>query len=87
MSYSVELTGRAEREVLALDDTMFSRVSAAIDGFVDNPRPPGVRKLKGRKNDWRIRVGNFRVVYSIDDDAHIVLIHRVTDRKDVYRSV
>ena len=86
VSYTVELSHRAEREVLKLDPVMFSRISAAIDGLTKNPRPPGVRKLRGRENDWRIRVGRFRVLYTVDDTRRMIVVHRVTDRKDVYRS-
>jgi len=50
-------------------------------------RPPGVRKLRGRERDWRIRVGRFRVLYSIDDASRKIVVHRVTDRKDVYRGL
>ncbi len=85
MSYKIELTRRAEKEVLGLDEASFTRVKAAIDALAQNPRPAGVRKLQGRENEWRIRVGRFRVLYSIEDASLRVLVHRVTDRKDVYR--
>ena len=86
MSYRVELSRRAEKEVLKLDDAMFARVKSAIDGLSETPRPSGVRKLQGRENDWRIRVGQLRILFSIDDVSKLILVHRVTDRKDVYRS-
>ena len=85
MSYRVELSRRAEKEVLRLDDAMFARVKSAIDGLSELPRPSGVRKLQGREDDWRIRVGPFRILFSIDDASKLILVHRVTDRKDVYR--
>ena len=85
MSYQIQLTRRAEKEVLDLDQATFARVKAAIDALVENPRPAGVRKLQGRENEWRIRVGRFRVLYSIEEVSHRVVVHRVTDRKDVYR--
>jgi mRNA interferase RelE/StbE len=50
-----------------------------------NPRPAGCKKLKGYKNRWRIRVGNYRVVYAIDDGRMSVDITRIADRKDVYK--
>lgn len=86
MSYRVELSRRAEKEVLKLDGAMFARVKTVIDELSETPRPSGVRKLQGRENDWRIRVGRFRVLYSVDDADRRIIIHRVTDRKDVYRS-
>lgn len=85
MKYVIELSRRAEKEFLRLDTVSMARVRAAIDGLQNVPRPIGVRKLEGRQNDWRIRVGRFRVLYRIDDANKRILIHRVTDRKDVYR--
>ena len=87
VSYAVELSARAEREILGLDVTSYDRIRAAIDGLDRNPRLPGVRKLRGRERDWRIRVGRFRVLYSIDDASRKIVVHRVTDRKDVYRGL
>lgn len=83
--YTVELSRRAEKEVLALPNIMFAKVRDALDRLVETPRPVGVRKLKGRTNDWRIRVGRYRILYAIDDNRHAIAVHRVTDRKDVYR--
>lgn len=50
-----------------------------------NPRPPACRKLTGTKNDWRIRVGDYRVVYEIADEIRIVRINRVRQRREFYR--
>ena len=85
MSYDVVLTRRAEREILKLDDTTFARVRAAIDALAEDPRPSGVRKLQGRDNEWRIRVGRYRVLYAVEDQTKRIVVYRVTDRKDVYR--
>ena len=85
MSYEIELTRRAEKEILKLDAAMFEQIRAAIDGLCENPRPLGVRKLRGRENEWRIRVGRFRILCTIQDATRRVLVQRVTDRKDVYR--
>jgi mRNA interferase RelE/StbE len=85
VSYEIELTGRAEKEILKLPAAMFERIKAAIDGLGENPRPLGVRKLRGRETEWRLRVGRLRVLYTIEDATRRILIHRVTDRKDVYR--
>ena len=86
MSYEIELTRRAEKEILKLDTAIFEQIRAAIDGLGENPRPPGVRKLRGRESEWRIRVGRLRILYTIQDTTRRILVHRVTDRKDVYRS-
>jgi mRNA interferase RelE/StbE len=85
VSYGIELTRRAEKEILKLDAAMFEQIRAVIDGLGDNPRPLGVRKLRGRESEWRIRVGRFRVLRTIHDATRRILIYRVTDRKDVYR--
>jgi mRNA interferase RelE/StbE len=85
VSYEIELTRRAEKEILKLDVATFEHIREAIDGLGENPRPKGVRKLRGRESEWRIRVGRFRVLYTIQDATRRVLLYRVTDRKDVYR--
>jgi mRNA interferase RelE/StbE len=53
--------------------------------LADNPRPPGCRKLVGSKNDWRIRVGDCRVLYEIADAIRVVRVNRVRHRRDAYR--
>ena len=85
MNYTISLSRRAEKEVLDLPPRTFSRIQEAIDRLGETPRPVGVRKLQGRDTDWRIRVGQFRILFSIDDSRHHIIIHRVTNRKDVYR--
>jgi mRNA interferase RelE/StbE len=60
------------------------RVNAAIDGLAEDPRPFGATKLVGR-DDLRIRVGDYRVVYAVDDEAHVVVVARIAHRQDVYR--
>lgn len=63
---------------------MKDRVRAAIDALADDRRPPGAVKLAGR-DDYRIRVGDYRVVYAIDDGDRLVLVARIAHRRDVYR--
>jgi mRNA interferase RelE/StbE len=60
------------------------RVRAAIDALADDPRPPGAVKLAGR-DDYRVRVGDYRLVYAIDDSDRVVLVARIAHRRDVYR--
>jgi mRNA interferase RelE/StbE len=64
---------------------MHDRLIAAPQSLAHNPRPPGCRKLAGTKNDWRIRVGDYRVVYEIADVIRVVRVHRVRHRHEVYR--
>ncbi len=82
--YSLEIKHSAQRELDSLDDSVFRRVDRKILALADNPRPPGCKKLKGYKDQWRIRVGDWRVVYLIDDEAKLVSITRVAHRREVY---
>jgi mRNA interferase RelE/StbE len=61
------------------------RVATKIQALADNPRPQGSEKLAGFSDRYRIRQGNFRIVYLVDDDKHMVTIYKIGDRKDVYR--
>lgn len=83
MSYSVRIFRRAQKELAALPQFVYPRVRDAIRGLADIPRPPGCKKLTGR-NGWRIRVGDYRVIYEIDDGAQIITIMHVGHRRDVY---
>jgi len=87
MTYKVALTQRAAKEADALGDEDHDRVLDAFDGLKLNPRPDGVRKLQGRDNDWRIRVGRFRIIYSVDDKEKLVIVRRVAHRKEAYRGL
>ena len=83
--YSVLLERAAEKDLARLSAEIHDRVIDAIKSFGKNPRPPGCRKLVGGSNDWRIRVGDYRVVYEIADTICIVRINRVRHRKEIYR--
>ncbi len=60
------------------------RIAERIRALADDPRPPGVEKLSGTNEKYRIRQGDFRIVYEIQDDVLIVYVVRIADRKDVY---
>ncbi|HAB19185.1 MAG TPA: type II toxin-antitoxin system RelE/ParE family toxin [Verrucomicrobiota bacterium] len=83
--YRVLLERAAERDLSRLSTAIHDRVIAAIQALATNPRPPGCRKLVGSKNDWRIRVGDYRVVYEIGDAIRVVRVNRVRHRREVYR--
>jgi mRNA interferase RelE/StbE len=84
MSYRVLILRRAQKELGALPENVFERLVRAIRELAEMQRPPGSRKLSGREG-WRIRVGDYRVIYEIDDAARSVTILHVGHRKDVYR--
>jgi mRNA interferase RelE/StbE len=83
--YRVLLERTAEKDLSRLSAQIHDRVIAAIQALAQNPRPSGCRKLAGSKNDWRIRVGDYRVVYEIADEIRIVRVNRVRHRREVYR--
>jgi mRNA interferase RelE/StbE len=67
-----------------LSDRLIARVAPKIEGLAADPRPSGCRKLHGYKDLWPIRVGDYRVVYIIDDDRKMVSVTRVAHRREVY---
>ena len=85
-SYRVVIKPSAAKEIEAVDQKKDrQRIVASILALADEPRPIGSEKLAGQSDRYRIRIGRFRVVYSIAEDDLVVLIVRVADRKDVYR--
>jgi mRNA interferase RelE/StbE len=82
--YSIEIKRSAQKELDALDDAVFRRIDRKILALAGDPRPPGCGKLRGYKDLWRIRVGDWRVVYIIDDAAKAVSVMRIGHRREVY---
>ena len=86
MSYTVVLETSAERDLKRLPRDILRRVDAEFLALSQNPRPHGVVKLQGREGEgWRIRVGAYRILYTIDDNARIVSVYRIRPRARVYR--
>jgi mRNA interferase RelE/StbE len=83
--YRVFLERAAEKDLKQLSAKLHDRVISAIQALGKNPRPAGCRKLTGADNDWRIRVGDYRVVYEIADATRVVRVSRVRHRREVYR--
>jgi len=84
MSYEISLLRRAQKELADLPEDAYVRVRGALQALADEPRPSGCKKLKGREG-WHIRVGDYRVIYDIDDGAQTILIVHIGHRRDVYR--
>ena len=82
--YTLEIKPSAGKELDALDDALFARIDRKIMLLAENPRPPGCKKLRGHKDHWRIRVGDWRVLYVIDDAAKRVSVTRLAHRREVY---
>ena len=85
MAYRIEVLPSAAKELRKLPVKFRRQVARRIDALGDNPRPDGVRALKARgKGLWRIRSGDYRVIYRIKDEVLVVLVLKVADRKDAY---
>jgi mRNA interferase RelE/StbE len=82
--YSIELTRNATRELRRLNNPILGWLLATIEELGGNPRPQGSKKLVGNDELWRVRVGDYRIVYLIADAIRIITITRVAHRKDVY---
>jgi mRNA interferase RelE/StbE len=82
--YHVALTSSAERELRKLSSAMIARIALRLEDLVTRPRPPGCKKLKGGDKEWRIRVADYRVVYTIDDARLTVEVTRIRHRSEVY---
>ena len=84
--YSIGYTTSAQRELRKLDSSVRRRVRAAIDALAEDPRPNGCKKISGFETLWRIRIGDYRVVYDVIDEQVIVTVVRVAHRREAYRS-
>ncbi len=84
MNYKVIIPKSVRKMMDGLPANIVARIINHLETLESNPRPDGVKKLKG-KDGWRIRVGGYRVVYKIIDDDRVVLLTKVGHRKDVYQ--
>jgi mRNA interferase RelE/StbE len=84
VTYKVEVETRARREYRDLKDDAREKITDAIDDLQTDPRPPGAKKLVG-KDGYRIRTGDYRILYTVNDDSHTVRIYRIGHRREVYR--
>lgn len=82
--YTVEFTKRAQKQLGKIRPRDRRRIEKAIDDLAEDPRPHGHRKLSGTERDYRIRIGDYRVLYEIRDGELLVLVFRAGHRKDVY---
>lgn len=85
MAYRIEIKRLARKVLLALPQAYRSRIAEAIDALANDPRRPGTRKLAGSESLYRLRVGDYRVVYEIEDERLIVVVVKVGHRREVYR--
>ncbi len=83
--YEVNLERSAENDLKRLPASTFQRILPQIKSLAENPRPHRCHKITGSKNDWRIRIGDYRVIYEIEEETKTVRIMRVRHRREVYR--
>lgn len=83
--YRVQFKASAARQLEELDKSVRARVGRRIDELCENPRPAGSKRLKGASDLWRVRAGDYRVVYSIHDDVLVVLVIKIGNRREIYR--
>lgn len=86
MTYVVSVAPAAARQLRKLDPRIRRRVQAAIDLLESNPRPPAAIQLVGGSGEWRVRTGDYRIIYEIHDGKLVVLVLRVGHRRDIYES-
>jgi mRNA interferase RelE/StbE len=85
VAYAIRIRSSALRELKRIPDRESARIQVRIDDLGAEPRPHGSEKLVGGEEEYRIRVGAYRVIYTVDDRERIVTIHKVGHRGDVYR--
>ena len=85
MEYQIRIKKSAIKELFKFPKPIAIKVSKLIDQFKTNPYPKGYKKLKGSDNDYRVRIGNYRILYSIFNDILIIEVVKIAHRKDVYK--
>ena len=85
MNYHVNITPTAVKERKRLDTITRKRIDKALQRLLQNARPSGAKKLSGSTYNWRIRVGDYRILYEVDDKGRLITIWRIAHRREVYR--
>jgi len=86
-NYSIRLTKEAVRQIRRLPPQIRSRVQTRIDDLATSPRPPGCEKLQGSDRHFRVRVGDYRIIYQIEDEHLIITVVQAGHRRDIYRNL
>ena len=86
-AYAIDIRPRARRAVRQLDPPVRKAVAGTIDDLATEPRPPGARPLTGHRPYLRVRAGDYRVIYAVDDSARVVTIAAVGHRREIYRAL
>jgi len=87
LPYRIEFASKAERDFKALEKPIQSRLARRIDLLAENPFPKGIRKLTGEEDIYRLRVGDYRIIYQVQGKRLLVLVVGIGHRGDVYRGL
>lgn len=85
MTYEVEITPAAKRQIKKLTKSIQQLIVERLEELVENPRPPGVLKMEGEENLYRVRVGDYRIIYQVQDRMLLIVVVKVGHRGNVYR--
>ena len=85
VTYKIEWKASALKELKQLDKKIIPRIISVVESLAIDPFPSGVRKLQGSKKTYRIRTGNYRIIYEVINERVVIVIVRVRHRKDAYR--
>jgi mRNA interferase RelE/StbE len=85
MSYSIVLSPAARKSLARLPAETSARITTRISTLTENPRPPGAVALQGVKGDLRLRVGDYRIIYIVEDESKVVRVVKIAHRSEVYR--
>jgi len=86
MTYRIVLSPMAARQLRKLDAQVRRRIQAALDLLAEQPRPPSATRLVGGAGEWRVRTGDYRIVYEIEDEQLLILVLRIGHRREVYET-
>jgi mRNA interferase RelE/StbE len=84
-NYEIQFAASAAKEFRSLGMEIKRRIGLAVDALAQNPRPSGVRKLKGHERLYRIRVGDYRLVYEINDSVRLIRVTKIRHRREAYQ--
>jgi mRNA interferase RelE/StbE len=85
MTYEVTLAPAAARQLRKFDPHMRRRIQAAIELLAEDPRPPAAKRLVGGAGEWRVRTGDYRIIYEIEENRLVVLVLNVGHRREIYQ--
>jgi mRNA interferase RelE/StbE len=87
LTYKVEISPSAKRQLATLPRKIQKQLSRRIDSLAINPKPSGIKRLQGNKELFRIRAGDYRVIYTVEDQRLTVLVIKIGHRREIYRGM